>query len=166
MTRTPSAIARYEREKAEQKALVCQALELRKSGYSFRRIAEAQGCSVRTANLRVKKAISKYVPEELVDETRRVELDRYDQITLMNFNLLSRAYDAGDVESFCKLQDRVNAVHDRRKKMIPIEVPTRLVIDQTVEQRTEQGQELADLFERAAQDVEDKIEWMRENTGS
>ena len=40
--KTPAALARWEREKAEQRQAVLEAVELRKSGYSFRQIAEHQ----------------------------------------------------------------------------------------------------------------------------
>lgn len=163
MPRSAAAIARFDREKTEQRQKVRETLELRKSGHSFRQIAEIQGCTIRTATLRHKKALAKFVPKELVEEVRALELDRYDQLTVMNLTLLTRAYDRGDVESFCKLQDRINAVHDRRKKMVPIEVPVTLIIDQKVEHTTDQDRELADLLGKATQDVEDKIRWLTEN---
>lgn len=162
MASTPAGIARVAREKDEQRRLVAEALELRKSGHSFRQIAAIQGCAINTAMNRCRKAIAKRIPQELVDATRAVELDRYDSITQMNLSLLVRAYEAGDIEGYCKIQDRINGVHDRRAKMVPIHVPTQLVIDQSVEHRTEQDRELADLLGRAAQDVEDKIRQLSE----
>jgi hypothetical protein len=164
--RSPAAIARWEREKSEQRALQREALELRQAGYSFRRIAEIQGCSVRTAATRHRKACRREVPEELIVETRKVELDRYDTLTLMNMKLLAQAFEVGDIEAFCKIQDRINAVHDRRAKMIPIQVPVTMVIDQKVDHTTDQDRELSTLLGQAAQDVEDKIRWLNENTES
>lgn len=163
MARTAAGIARIAREKDEQRRLVAEVLELRKSGHSYRQIAEIQGTTARTAMLRERKALARHVPVELIESVRTIELDRYDTITLMNLSLLARAYDSGDIENFCKIQDRINSVHDRRAKLVPIQVPTQLVIDQSIEHRTEQDRELADLLGRATQDVEDKIRQLAED---
>jgi len=161
--KSPAAIARYEREKAENRERQRQALELRQSGHTYRQIAEIQGTSARSAMLRCKKAVKKDIPPELVETVRDIELSRLDIITQMNLILMQKAYEAGDVDNFCKLQDRVHAVHDRRKKMIPIEAPTKLVIDQTTTMQTDQDRELSDLLSRKAQEVEDTIRWLSEN---
>jgi len=162
MAATPSGIARVAREKDEQRRLVAEVLELRKSGHSFRRIAEIQGCAVKTAMSRYRKALARHVPTELVESVRAIELDRFDAITLMNMSLLVRAYEAGDTETYLKVQDRIYATHDRRKKLVPIEVPTQLVIDQKVTAQTDEDRELADLLSRAAQSVEDKLSWIND----
>jgi len=162
--RSAAAIARWEREKAQQRAGQRQALELRQLGYSYRQIAELQNISVRSATLRCKKAAQRDIPTELVETVRNLELDRLDTITTMNLKLMQKAYEAGDVESFCKLQDRVHAVHDRRKKMVPIEVPTRLVVDQNTTVQTDQDRELAEMLANKAQEVEDTVRWLTEQT--
>lgn len=162
--RSAAAIARWEREKAQQRQGQRQALEMRQMGYSYRQIAEAQNISVRSATLRCKKAVRRDIPTELVETVRNLELDRLDTITTMNLALMQRAYSAGDIESFCKLQDRVHAVHDRRKKMVPIEVPTRLVVDQTTTVQTDQDRELAEMLANKAQEVEDTVRWLTEQT--
>jgi len=163
--RTPAAIARFEREKANQRKLQREVLELRKAGYSYYRIAQVQGCSTRTALNRYKRAIARDIPEEEIIEARKLELDRYDEITVMNMALLARAFEAGDVETFCKIQDRINGVHDRRRMMIPIQVNPKLVIEQETTLRTAQDSELADLLGKAANDVEDKVRWLTEQYG-
>lgn len=160
--RSAAAIARYERERAERQRLKVQALEMRRLGIPYRQIAEEQGCNVRTAISRVKKAIKQNVPQELVDATRAIELDRYDQITTMNLTLLQKAYESGDIENYCKLQDRINAIHDRRAKIVPIQQPTHLVIDQSVTTQTDQDRELTELLSRQSKEVEDKLKWMTE----
>ena len=161
--RTPSAVARWEREKAEYRRLVLESVELRKSGYSFRAIGEHQGCSIHTAIKRYNKGIKEYVPPELVEAARATEIDRFDALVVMNHTLLVKAYQAGDVDAVCKLQDKLLAIHDRRAKLIPIQVPTRLVVDATVEHTTDQDRELADLLSGMSQEVEDKINDLREN---
>lgn len=165
MPRSAPAIARYEREKAEQRRLRREAVEMRSGGFSFRQIAEHQRCTPTTALNRYNKGQATYIPQELIESTRTTELDRFDALTLMSMNLLDKAFAAGDVDAVCKLQDKVLAVHDRRKKMVPIEVPVTLVIDQKVEHTTPQDRELADLLGQAAADVEDKMRWLTENAG-
>ena len=78
---SPAAIIRYERKRAESKRLQTEALEMRRSGYSYREIAAHQNCAVTTAATRVTKAIRREVPQELIDSTRAIELDRIDQMT-------------------------------------------------------------------------------------
>lgn len=160
--RSAAAIARWEREKAQQRQKQRETLELRKSGLTYRQIAEIHGCSTATSLNRYKKAIARDVPAELVEVSRTLELDRYDTITAMNMALLQKAYEAGDVDNFCKLQDRINQVHDRRKGMIPIAVPTKLVVDQTVTAQTEQDRELSELLGKASEELEDKLRWLSE----
>lgn len=159
----PSAVARFEREKARARELRRQALEMRKSGKTFREIADVQQCAIQTAMTRYNKAMKEYVPQELVESVRGTELDRFDALTQINISLLARAYDAGDIEAVCKLEDKILAVHDRRAKLVPIQVPVRVQVDATVEHTTEQDRELRDLLGRASQDVEDRINNLREN---
>lgn len=52
------------------------ALTLRLSGLSYRRIADQQGCSVSTAHDRVERALKAYVPQEDVDQLRKIEGER------------------------------------------------------------------------------------------
>ncbi len=161
--KTPSAIARYEREKAETRARQLQAVEMRKSGYSFRKIAEEQGCTIKTALKRYNVGIKTHIPPELIDAVRATELDRFDALTVMNHKLMIKAYEAGDVDAFCKLEDRLLAVHDRRAKLVPIQVPQRLVVDATITEQTDQDRELADLLRKEAEKVEESIRFLNEN---
>lgn len=137
---------------------------MRQAGYSYSQIAEAQRTSIKSAMSRVRKGAARDIPTELVETVRNLELSRMDTITLMNLSLMQKAYEAGDVDSFCKLQDRVHAVHDRRKKIVPIEAPTKLVIDQTTTMQTDQDRELSEMLARKAQEVEDTVRWLTEQT--
>lgn len=163
MAPTEAAVARFEREKAERRQKQRETLELRKAGYSFYKIAQIQGCTPQTAHNRYKKAIKADIPLEEVMEARTLELDRYDEITVMNMKIMAVAYAAGDTETFFKAQNAINAVHDRRKALIPMAVPAKMVIEQDTTLRTSQDRELADLLDRAATDVEEKIKWLVEN---
>lgn len=160
--RTASAIARFERSKAENRTLQREALEMRKNGMTYRQIAEIQNCGAGTAASRVQKAIRREVPTELVDATRAVELDRMDTMTLMNLTLMQKAYDRGDVETFLKVQDRVNAIHDRRKTIVPIVQPTKVIIDQAVTTQSEQDRELSELIGKAADAVNRNLDSLKQ----
>ena len=164
MTRPAAAVARWEREKAERRLLVQEAVEMRRDGNSWRAIAEHQHCSVNTAVARYRRGIKQYLPGELVESARATELDRFDALTLLNLTLIGEAYQARDIEAFCKLQDKILAIHDRRAKLIPMQVPVKMVIDGTIDYTTDQDRELADLLGRASADVEEKIAWLVENT--
>lgn len=164
MARSAAAVARWEREKAERRQLVQEAVEMRKNAHSFRAIAEHQGCSVNTAVARYRRGLKQYLPGELVESARATELDRFDALTQMNITLLAEAFDRRDIESICKLQDKILAIHDRRAKLVPMQIPVRMVIDQTIDHTTDQDRELAELLGQAAQDVEEKIQWLVENT--
>lgn len=65
---TPMRVADLEAER--------DALELRLSGLSFRRIADTQGCSVATAHDRVERALAHIVPAENVEALRKIEGER------------------------------------------------------------------------------------------
>lgn len=164
MPRNPAAVARWERQKAEHRLLVQEAVEMRKNAQSWRAIAEKQGCTVKTAMARYERGVKQYLPGELVESARATELDRFDTLTQMNVILLAEAYQRRDIESFCKLQDRLLAIHDRRAKLVPMQIPVKMVIDQTIDHTSDQDRELAELLGRAAQDVEEKIQWLVENT--
>ena len=61
----------------EQAIAEAEAAALRRDGYTFRQIAEAQGCALSTAHERVQKAIAA-VPVEAVNAIRATELERLD----------------------------------------------------------------------------------------
>jgi hypothetical protein len=164
MTRPAAAVARWEREKAERRQLVQEAVEMRKNAHSWRAIAEHQHCSVNTAMARYRRGVKQYLPGELVESARATELDRFDALTQLNLKLLGEAFERRDVDAFCKLQDKILAIHDRRAKLIPMQVPVKMVIDGTIDYTTDQDRELAELLGRASADVEEKIQWLVDNT--
>jgi hypothetical protein len=164
VARSAAAVARWEREKAERRQLVQEAVEMRKNAYSFRAIAEHQGCTIQTATQRFRRGSKQYLPPELVESSRATELDRFDALTHINLTLLAEAVKDRDIDSVCKLQDKILAIHDRRAKLIPMQVPVKMVIDGLIDGATDQDRELTALLSAAAQDVEEKIQWLVENT--
>jgi hypothetical protein len=157
-----AALARREREKDENRRLTLQALELRKNGMSFREIAEIQHCNPQTAARRYRKGCKQYLPQELVESARATELDRFDALTQINISLIAEAYKARDIDTLLKLEDRTLAIHDRRKKLIPMEVPTTIKLDQTIETVTDQDRELAAFLDQHEAEVEAEIRRIRE----
>jgi len=153
----PVAIARWEARKSEARRKQREALELRKSGYSYRQIGEVQGCTASAASQRVNKAIKREVPQELIDSVRAIELDRIDAMTLMNTALMEKAFQAGDTDRYLKLQAANNALHDRRKGIVPIQQPIKLVIDQQVTSN-EQDRELSELIGKEADAMQAKLD--------
>lgn len=63
-------------ERVQELELEAEALTLRLGGMSYRRVADAQGCSVSTAHDRVDRALRAYVPQEDVDQLRKIEGER------------------------------------------------------------------------------------------
>lgn len=147
--KNPSAVARAARENEARQKLILQALELRKAGKTYREIAEIQGCSSRTALTRCKRALKKHVPDELVRSTRTLELDRFDSMTNMLLVLMKEAREKNDIDAYCKLQDRVLAISDRRAKIVPITAPIQLSVDTQVTEVTEQERELQEMLREA-----------------
>ena len=154
----PAAIIAYERKRSESRRLQTQALEMRKAGHTYREIGEVQGCSAPTAAHRVTRAIKREVPKELIDSVRAIELDRIDTITKMNIALMESAYRAGNHDLFFKAQNAVNAQHDRRKSIVPIQQPTKLIIDQQVTNQSEQDRELSELIGKEAEQMQSKLD--------
>lgn len=154
----PVAVATYERKRAESRRLQVQALELRKAGYTYRQIGEVQGCAATTVANRVRKAIRREVPQELIDSTRAIELERIDTMTLMCQKIMQKAFDAGDTETYFKAQDRANALHDRRANLIPIKAPTKLLIDQNVTTQTDADRELSEIIGKKADEIKAQVE--------
>lgn len=57
-----------------------EALELRRDGMPYRRIAELQGCSTSTAFERVERALRAHVPRESVAEYRKLSAERLEAL--------------------------------------------------------------------------------------
>lgn len=158
LSSNPVVIARYERKRAETRRLQVEALELRKAGYSYRRIGEIQNCKASTAANRVTNAIQREVPRELVDSTRAIELERLDAMTKICQEVMAQAVAKGDTETYFKAQDRWNAIHDRRARIVPIQEPTKLVIDQQGAVQNDQDRELTEIIGKRADEMKAQID--------
>lgn len=131
-TATPAKLSAAERK--------AQAVNLRKKGLSYRRIADQLGCS--------KSIIAKDIKRELqdlreqtrsdVEELRQLELERLDAFQLFVSNALSN----GDV---LPAIDRGLKISERRAKLLGLDAPIQIQVQQQVESAID---ELLDDLER------------------
>jgi len=105
-------------ERTEEQALIdTEALKYRSRGYTYQQIADTMGCSKPTAFARVKRALAA-IPAEAVDEYRRLEGERLD-------NLLAIATHQAMTKKSLFAIDRCLAIMDRRAKLLGLDAPIR-----------------------------------------
>jgi len=105
-------------ERTEEQALIdTEALKYRSRGYTYQQIADTMGCSKPTAFARVKRALAA-IPAEAVDEYRRLEGERLD-------NLLAIATHQAMTKKSLFAIDRCLAIMDRRAKLMGLDAPIR-----------------------------------------
>ena len=105
-------------ERTEEQALIdTEALKYRSRGYTYQQIADTMGCSKPTAFARVKRALAA-IPAEAVDEYRRLEGERLD-------NLLAIATHQAMTKKSLFAIDRCLAIMDRRAKLLGLDAPVR-----------------------------------------
>lgn len=110
---TPVRIRITERER--------DALELRKGGMTFERIAEQLGYADRSGAWRAVNAALSATLQEPSDELRRLECERLDALLLA---MWPKA-----LEGSTWHVDRCLAVMDRRAKLLGLDAPTRRIVD-------------------------------------
>ena len=98
-----------------------EALRLRSSGMTYSRIAEALGISKSHAYYRVQNALAA-IPAEAVDEYRRLENERLDQLLEV---AMAKALDPEAKGGALFAIDRVLAIQDRRTKLLGLDAPIR-----------------------------------------
>lgn len=100
-----------------------EAVELRLGGYSYERIAEAQGVSKSTAHRRVQAAMAATL-QEPADELRRMELERLDRLFgVMYERAMTNGKDAA------RAAEMALKTMERRAKMLGLDAPERRTID-------------------------------------
>jgi len=105
-------------ERTEEQALIdTEALKYRSRGYTYQQIADTMGCSKPTALARVRRALAA-IPAEAVDEYRRLEGERLD-------NLLAIATHQAMTKKSLFAIDRCLAIMDRRAKLMGLDAPVR-----------------------------------------
>lgn len=144
-----AAVAVYHREKAEQRRRRAEALEMVVAGYTHRQIAEHQGVKLKTITARLARAYKEQVPATLVDEARKMVLDRLQTRTLAVHQLMREARDNKDIDAYCKLNAQAIALDDRVIRVVGLEAPKRVLVEAEVTEVTEQDRELRDLINEA-----------------
>lgn len=125
-------------ERVQELEAEADALTLRLSGLSYRRIADTQGCSVSTAHDRVERALRAYVPQEDVDQLRKIEGERLEAAIGAVLRVLSSEHArAADVLAAAGTLARLQ---ERKAKLYGLDTP----VTQRVEVTTHDG-DLADL---------------------
>jgi len=105
-------------ERTEEQALIdTEALKYRSRGYTYQQIADTMGCSKPTALARVRRALAA-IPAEAVDEYRRLEGERLD-------NLLAIATHQAMTKKSLFAIDRCLAIMDRRARLLGLDAPVR-----------------------------------------
>ena len=117
MTQTsPGGFVRTE----EQAILDTEALRLRSRGMTYQKIADRIGTSKQTAYNRVQRALAA-IPAEVVDEYRRLENERLDNLLEV---VLEKAFDQ-DYKGAMFAVDRALAIMERKGKLNGTDMPAR-----------------------------------------
>ena len=107
--------------KTEQDAMNdAEAMRLRSQGWSYQKIADNVGVSKTAAYKRVQRALAA-IPFEAVEEYRRIEVSRLDQVLEV---ALAKALDPNDKAAMFAI-DRVLTIMDRRAKLLGLDAPTK-----------------------------------------
>lgn len=106
-----------------------RALELRKAGYGFQIIADQLGYKDPSGAYRAIRAALKKTLQEPADEVRRIELERLDK---MLAGLWPQA-----IKGHTFSVDRVLAIMDRRAKLLGLDAPLKIDIEQRIRQDAE-----------------------------
>lgn len=117
-TNTPNAGQHTDRLTAAERRR--QALDLRRTGASFRQIAEAIGCSVSIAHRYVATEIDKLNREsrEDAESIRTLELERLDRMTFALWNAATARGNLGAI-------DRMLKVMERRARLLGLDAPAK-----------------------------------------
>lgn len=125
-------------ERVQELEAEADALTLRLSGLSYRRIADAQGCSVSTAHDRVDRALRAYVPQEDVDQLRKIEGERLEAAIGAVLRVLS--HEQASAKQVLDAATTLARLQERKAKLYGLDTP----VTQKVEVEVRDG-DLADL---------------------
>lgn len=115
-----------------------EALTLRLSGLSYRRIADQQQCSVSTAHDRVERALRAYVPHEDVEQLRKIEGERLEATIGAVLRVLS--HEQATAKQILEAAGTLARLQERKAKLYGLDTP----VTQRVEVAVHDG-DLADL---------------------
>lgn len=112
-------------------ALEREALDLAQQGYTVRRIADAQGCSVSTAHDRVRRALDRLAPVAEAEEYRRILGDQLEQQIAVAVVVQRHALEVDDygrprdLDAAIKAGAQLVRVADRLAKLRGLDAPVR-----------------------------------------
>lgn len=114
--------ARDNAEEVDCETAEAEALQLRRNGLSYEKIAAAQGVGIGTAHRRVKRAMDRLraVVDERAGQVRELELDRLDALLEV---VLVKAL-AGDLGAV----DRAIKISESRRKLAGVDAPASTVV--------------------------------------
>jgi DNA-binding Lrp family transcriptional regulator len=125
-------------ERVQELEAEADALTLRLSGLSYRRIADEQGCSVSAAHDRVQRALNAYVPQEDVDALRKIEGERLEAAIGAVLRVLSHEQATG--KQILDAAATLARLQERKAKLYGLDTP----VTQKLEVAVHDG-DLADL---------------------
>lgn len=134
------------RGKAAERGTILQrrleALDLRKRGHSYRAIADKLGVSVQTAYNDVMKELEALAQQNLdkAAELRALELERLDML-LKGLEPMASVGNPGAVNSYLKCMER-------RAKLLGLDAPTQVQIDDWRKEAQEVGLDPATIYEQ------------------
>src|SRR5688572_29477121 len=108
-------------ERIQELEAEADALTLRLSGLSYRRIAEAQACSVSTAHDRVERALRAYVPQEDVDQLRKIEGERLEAAIGAVLRVLS--HEQASAKQVLDAAATLARLQERKAKLYGLDTP-------------------------------------------
>jgi DNA-binding Lrp family transcriptional regulator len=125
-------------ERIQELEAEADALTLRLSGLSYRRIADEQGCSVSAAHDRVQRALKAYVPQEDVDQLRKIEGERLEAAIGAVLRVLS--HEQATSKQILEAATTLARLQERKAKLYGLDTP----VTQKLEVAVHDG-DLADL---------------------
>lgn len=153
----PNAGKRPTPMRAEDIRLEREALDLRLQHYSYRAIADAQGCHVSTAHARVERALQALIPPETREAARKQETERLEAVQARVLAALGHVTSAEvlaaaglDDEAVARLATAYARVSDRKAKLLGLDAPQQHKVEVTGSLEAE-VQALAEELAAAAQ---------------
>jgi predicted transcriptional regulator len=130
----------------ELRARQRRAMELRARAYSVREIADEMGTSVSVVNAWISAAVREYIPAELREDVRALQLDRYHTLLRAYIEALQRCTTLDELDKCGRL---IHQVLTRIDALCGTEHAKEVRIDGQVVPITQIDMELAELIREA-----------------
>jgi len=130
----------------ELKAKQRRALELRKNAWSVREIADEMKTTVSVVNVWISSAIREYIPAELREDVRAIQLDRYETLLRAYIDALRKCTTLDQLEKCGRL---IHSVMQRIDVLCGTESPREVRVDGQVVSISQLDMELAEMIREA-----------------